>query len=119
MARNKFIGALLHNKQTGQAQVTLINPTGRRRTYELGPYGSYESQLKHEQLTRQWKRNGRELPGDDAMAALAGSKPAEQLKALAAAWPGLLAATRGAIMFLAGLDNALNDVLLEKRKLPS
>jgi|SRR5262245_12979298 len=46
------------HKQSGQAIVTLSDPTGRRRDYLLGPYGSPESRAEYARLIAEWMAGG-------------------------------------------------------------
>lgn len=50
------------HRQSGQAVVTLTDPTGRRRDYLLGPYGSAGSKAEYARLIAEWTAAGWSIP---------------------------------------------------------
>jgi hypothetical protein len=50
------------HKSSGQAVVTLADPSGRRRDRLLGPYGSPESHAEYRRVLTDWEASCRTLP---------------------------------------------------------
>ena len=50
------------HRQSGQAVVTLSDPTGRRKDYLLGPYGSSQSKAEYARLIAEWTAAGWCIP---------------------------------------------------------
>lgn len=50
------------HKASGQAVVTLTDPTGRRKDYLLGPHGSRESKAEYARLIAEWTAAGWCIP---------------------------------------------------------
>jgi integrase len=63
MPRNGSLPSYRRHKQSGQAVVTLNDPTGRRRDVLLGPYGSEESKAEYTRVLAEWQARHRGLPG--------------------------------------------------------
>jgi integrase len=63
MPRNGSLPSYRRHKQSGQAVVTLNDPTGRRRDVLLGPYGSDESKAEYARVLAEWQARHRSLPG--------------------------------------------------------
>src|SRR5215217_4680849 len=63
MPRKGSFPSYRHHKQSGQAVVTLNDPTGRRRDVLLGPHGSPESKAEYARVIGEWQASQRSLPG--------------------------------------------------------
>jgi hypothetical protein len=63
MPRQGSLPSYRRHKQSGQAVVTLNDPTGRRRDVLLGPFGSRESKAEYTRVLAEWQANQRSLPG--------------------------------------------------------
>ena len=50
------------HKQSGQADVTLTDPIGRRRDVLLGPHVTPESRAEYRRVLAEWEAAGRSLP---------------------------------------------------------
>jgi integrase len=50
------------HKPSGQAVVTLTDPTGTRKDFYLGSYGSKESKAEYARLLGEWSAAGRSIP---------------------------------------------------------
>src|SRR5262245_19775424 len=50
------------HRQSGQAVVTLSDPTGRRKDYLLGRHGSAESKREYARLIAEWTAGGQSIP---------------------------------------------------------
>ena len=64
MSRPKGIPTYRLHKQSGQAVVTLTNPTGRRKDVLLGEYGSLDSKGEYARVLAAWQAQGQRLPGE-------------------------------------------------------
>jgi integrase len=56
------------HKQSGQAVVTLTDPSGQRRDVLLGKYGTSDSRQEYARVILEWETAGRRLPLQDAQA---------------------------------------------------
>src|SRR5690242_4075111 len=61
MSRPRGIPSYRRHKQSGQAVVTLTDPSGRRRDVYLGPYGTAASRQEYARVLAEWEANGRRL----------------------------------------------------------
>jgi integrase len=61
MARSKGIPSYRLHKQSGQAVVTLSDPSGRRKDVLLGKYGSAESRVEYARVLQEWEAQDRKL----------------------------------------------------------
>lgn len=61
MARSKSVPTYRLHKQSGQAVVTLVDPTGRRKDVLLGRYGTTESRAEYARVIAEWEVNARRL----------------------------------------------------------
>jgi integrase len=64
MSRSRSLAPPKYRKhrQSGQALVTLTDPSGRRRDYTLGPYGSPESKREYTRLIAEWTAADHSIP---------------------------------------------------------
>ncbi len=63
MSRTKGIPTYRLHKQSGQAVVTLTDPTGRRKDVLLGEHNTPESKAEYARVLAAWQGQGRQLPG--------------------------------------------------------
>ena len=61
MARPRSIPTYRHHKQSGQAVVTLTDPSGRRKDVLLGTYGTSESRIEYSRVIGEWEANNQRL----------------------------------------------------------
>jgi integrase len=62
MARPRGIPSYRRHKSSGQAVVTLTDPSGNRRDVLLGAYGSTASRQEYARVLAEWEARGRRLP---------------------------------------------------------
>jgi integrase len=68
MARPRGIPTYRRHKQSGQAIVTLTDPSGVRRDVLLGRYGTPESRQEYTRVLAEWESAGQRLPAANAPA---------------------------------------------------
>jgi hypothetical protein len=61
MARSKSVPTYRLHKQSGQAVVTLVDPTGRRKDVLLGRHGTTESRTEYARVIAEWEANARRI----------------------------------------------------------
>ena len=59
MKRPTKVPSYRHHRQSGQAIVTLVDPTGRRKDVLLGRYGSSESRSEYARVIAEWEAGSR------------------------------------------------------------
>jgi integrase len=62
MARPRAVPSYRRHKQSGQAVVTLTDPSGERRDVLLGKYGTSASRQEYARVLAEWETAGRCLP---------------------------------------------------------
>lgn len=68
MSRPRGIPTYRKHKASGQAIVTLTDPSGQRHDVLLGQYGSADSRREYARVLGEWEANGRRLPAkNDAL----------------------------------------------------
>jgi integrase len=65
MSRRSYIPQPWLHQQTGQARVTLPDPSGKRQFVILGKFGSSEADAEYNRVISEWLANGRRLPTAD------------------------------------------------------
>jgi integrase len=66
MSRPRGIPSYRRHKSSGQAIVTLTDPSGTRRDLYLGPYGSAASRQEYARVLAEWEAGGKHLPSQDS-----------------------------------------------------
>ncbi len=62
MSRSQKVPTYRRHKQSGQAIVTLVDPSGIRRDVLLGEYGTPDSHERYARVIAEWEANRRQLP---------------------------------------------------------
>jgi integrase len=65
MSRPRGVPSYRRHKQSGQAVVTLTDPSGQRHDVLLGQYGTKESRQEYARVLAEWEASGRRLPARD------------------------------------------------------
>lgn len=65
MSRPRGVPSYRRHKQSGQAVVTLTDPSGERRDVLLGKYGTAASRGEYARILAEWEAAGRRLPARD------------------------------------------------------
>ncbi len=68
MSRPRGVPSYRKHKQSGQAVVTLTDPSGARRDVLLGKHGTAASRQEYARVIAEWEAAGRRLPAQDAQA---------------------------------------------------
>jgi integrase len=68
MSRPRGVPAYRRHKQSGQAVVTLTDPSGQRRDVLLGKHGTAASRQEYARVLAEWEAAGRCLPAHDTQA---------------------------------------------------
>lgn len=66
MSRPRGVPSYRKHKQSGQAVVTLTDPSGVRRDVLLGKHGTVASRQEYARVIAEWQTAGRRLPAQDA-----------------------------------------------------
>jgi integrase len=62
VSRAESVPTYRRHKPSGQAVVTLTDPTGIRKDFYLGPFGSRESKAEYGRIIGEWSAAGRSIP---------------------------------------------------------
>lgn len=62
MARTQSVPKYRKHKQSGQAIVTLTDPSGKRKDALLGRYGTSASRREYSRVIAEWEANGQRIP---------------------------------------------------------